>query len=177
MSFNIPLSRSLQCLLTETTVCRYIWCSTPRHFPDSEPTRLLLLLLNGFMLLEKQRIPILLSVLPELCQNPQVTILESSIANNYTTKAVNRSLVDNITTLSKKSFEVDMYLVKYVRKSNENSDYQQSFICCTHVRVKEGSFVMRSQKKMCIYGHPTNPNFCQRPYQFLHRIRIIIFVV
>jgi len=89
-----------------------------------------------------------------------LTILESSIANNYTTKAVNRSLVDNITTLNKKSFEGDMDLVKYVRKSNENSAYQQWFICCTHVRVKEGSFVMRPKKKMCIYGHPTDPNFC-----------------
>jgi len=43
------------------------------------------------------------------------------------------------------------------------------------------------KKNTCVYGHPTDPNlffqqlfdtnFCQRPYLFLHRIRITIFVV
>jgi hypothetical protein len=33
------------------------------------------------------------------------------------------------------------------------------------------------KKKMCVYGHPTYPTFCWRPYAFLHRIRITIFVV
>ena len=32
------------------------------------------------------------------------------------------------------------------------------------------------KKNMCVYGHPIDPNFCYQPYQFLHRIRITIFI-
>jgi hypothetical protein len=36
---------------------------------------------------------------------------------------------------------------------------------------------IRPKKNMCVYGHPTDSNFCWQPYEFLHRIRITIFVV
>jgi hypothetical protein len=36
---------------------------------------------------------------------------------------------------------------------------------------------IRPKKYMCVYGHPTDPNFCWRLYQFLHRMWITIFVV
>ena len=39
------------------------------------------------------------------------------------------------------------------------------------------SIFLGQKKNMCVYGHPTDPNFCYRPYEFLHRIRITIFVV
>ena len=42
----------------------------------------------------------------------------------------------------------------------------------------EFRFKVKAKKKnMCVYSHPTDPNFCYQPYEFLHRIRITIFVV
>ena len=41
--------------------------------------------------------------------------------------------------------------------------------------VWESNSLVRPKKKYVC--HPTVPNFCQRPYKFLHRIQITIFVV
>ena len=62
-----------KCSLTETTVR-----STPTHYPDSEPTRLLFLL-NAACLAEKQQIPILVFGLTGTHDLPH--------ANHYATNA------------------------------------------------------------------------------------------
>ena len=57
-------------------------------------------------------------------------------------------------------------------------EYFFPIICCLQsFCIIRFNFKPQGQKNMCVYSHTTDPNFCQQPYQFLHRIRKTIFVV